>query len=430
MIEKIRPEVEDREVGARETETGEVEGREAGALPDGRYLLFDSGCATCADVARSVERETEGWLSARSLHEVWVQKQLSEARPDWKWEPGILEIQGGKTFVFTGLKMKVRLLVGLGPRKTACIANIVRRARAGEFDLEMSLSPSKEDPERYKVDSIKHIDRRTALKRAAALGIGAALLPMLPQSVLAQETAPGEGESRDSRDARVVVRRKRMTRRQAERAVRAARRDKNGGRLHRHLGGEKFLPNAASVAGGYLTVEKALTSGARVVEKSWVVKVDYRNKGSREDATFVFSVTTTTTAAGDQQIKDRKVRCDHSVFTRAGGLDTFAVRSDRVQRVNRIEDLKDFRNELRAKSSLGDKTQVTAKSACTFCQIIASTMLGLGCIPYTSVAIGIACGPVAGWLCWSFVTAMQGALCTTAGFLTVPVLCNEVVNAC
>ena len=32
-----------------------------------RYLLFDSGCSKCTEIAREVEQATHGWLEARSL---------------------------------------------------------------------------------------------------------------------------------------------------------------------------------------------------------------------------------------------------------------------------------------------------------------------------------------------------------------------------
>jgi hypothetical protein len=63
-----------------------------GGLEEGRYLLFDSGCSTCTEIAQAVEKETEGWMTVRSLREASVQKTLDKARPGWSWEPTFLEI--------------------------------------------------------------------------------------------------------------------------------------------------------------------------------------------------------------------------------------------------------------------------------------------------------------------------------------------------
>lgn len=418
MIEKIRPEVEGREVESRETGTGGVEDREVGTLPDGRYLLFDSGCATCTDVARSVEPETGDWLTARSLHEEEVQKQLSKARPDWKWEPGLLEIEGDRALLFTGLQMKMRLLVGLGPRKAARIAKIARRAGAGELDLEMDLSPSDEDPGRYKIDSIKHIDRRTALKRMVSFGIGAALLSAAPGTALAQEAAAGD----DKGKAKIVVRKRNMTRRRALAAFAEARRDKKGGALHRHLGGRRFKPDSNDVVGGFVYVEKIVNGNTTLKEKTWFVKVNYRNEGSRERATFAFMLTKETIVAGSVEMVDRKVRCDHSIFTRGGGLDTYAVKDGRVGRVKRVKKLDDLRRSMKTASSSGT---VLPRSNCTGCTLIAGAVIGLGCTPYLTFIIAVACGPVASTFCYTATLIIQGILCGVTTGLTAIAICSE-----
>ncbi|MGB3632963.1 MAG: hypothetical protein WA982_02870 [Rubrobacteraceae bacterium] len=401
-----------------------------------RYLLFDSGCSTCTDVAHSVEQETDGWLTARSLQEDEVQAQLTKARPNWKWEPALMEVEGDEILVFTGLQMKMRMLVGLGPRKTARIAKIVRRAGAGELNLEMTLSPSKEDPESYTIDSIKHIDRRTALKRMAAVGLGAALLPALPQSVLAQEGTTTEEENRDSSGARVIVRTKKMTRRRARRAFAVARKSGHGSKLHRHLGRRKFLPDTANIAGGYVTTQKALAGDAKVIKKTWYVLVNYKNRGTREKALFGFHVTKTTTIAGSIRRTTRKVKCDHSIFTRSGGLDAFAVRKGRVRRTLRINDLAAFkRRRLGSEASFLEDDSRTSQVSCTRCKRWGSVIVGLSCsIAFTALA-GMACpgiavwNPVLGAVCPYFVTTYAFAFCG-ANASRVPLICEEVVKSC
>lgn len=56
-----------------------------------RFLLFDSGCSLCSALASEIERETDGWLTARSLRDQEVQAWLDRAQPGWHWEPTLLE---------------------------------------------------------------------------------------------------------------------------------------------------------------------------------------------------------------------------------------------------------------------------------------------------------------------------------------------------
>ncbi len=57
-----------------------------------RYLLFDSGCSKCTEIAQAVEQAAQGWLEARSLRDPAMQRLLDAARPDWRWEPTSLEV--------------------------------------------------------------------------------------------------------------------------------------------------------------------------------------------------------------------------------------------------------------------------------------------------------------------------------------------------
>ena len=59
-----------------------------------RYLLFDSGCSTCSTLAKGIARESGGLLVMRSLRDPRMQALLEQARPDWQWEPTLLEVDG------------------------------------------------------------------------------------------------------------------------------------------------------------------------------------------------------------------------------------------------------------------------------------------------------------------------------------------------
>lgn len=93
-----------------------------------RFLLFDSACQVCSHLAREVERETGGLLLARSLREPEVQVWLSQARPGWRWEPTLLEVNGDRPRAFTGLGMGFRLVRVLGIRRAWRLARLVQRA--------------------------------------------------------------------------------------------------------------------------------------------------------------------------------------------------------------------------------------------------------------------------------------------------------------
>lgn len=93
-----------------------------------RYLLFDSGCMRCTELARQIEHATQGWLKARSLHDPAMQTLLNTARPGWRWEPALVEIAGERVQVFTGLRMRAHLAVKLGPRRALRVIQFVQHA--------------------------------------------------------------------------------------------------------------------------------------------------------------------------------------------------------------------------------------------------------------------------------------------------------------
>jgi predicted DCC family thiol-disulfide oxidoreductase YuxK len=80
-----------------------------------RYLLFDGGCSVCAALAREVETLSEGRLGVRSLRDPEVQALLDRARPGWRWEPMLVEIEGERVRVLAGLSLRARLVQVLGP---------------------------------------------------------------------------------------------------------------------------------------------------------------------------------------------------------------------------------------------------------------------------------------------------------------------------
>lgn len=126
-----------------------------------RYLLFDGGCTACTRVALQVEQLSNGWMRARSLSDPTMKVFLTKGRPNWKWEPTLIEIDGQNVTVFTGLPMSIRILAALGPRRAWQIAQHVREAEHVQSASRPFTS-----------------ERRTFLKRMS-LAIGAGLVPAL-----------------------------------------------------------------------------------------------------------------------------------------------------------------------------------------------------------------------------------------------------------
>ena len=101
-----------------------------------RYLLFDSGCSICAELAQAVEQATHGGLEARSLRDPAMQRLLAQARPHWRWQPTLLEVEGERVRAFTGLALGLRLMGVLGPRRAMSLAKLVGRFSAPPASAE------------------------------------------------------------------------------------------------------------------------------------------------------------------------------------------------------------------------------------------------------------------------------------------------------
>ena len=92
-----------------------------------RWLLYDSGCAVCAALAQEVETLSGGRLGVRSLRDPGVRALLTRARPGWRWEPMLVEMEGERVRVFAGLAMRWRLVQLLGPVRALRAAQAVAR---------------------------------------------------------------------------------------------------------------------------------------------------------------------------------------------------------------------------------------------------------------------------------------------------------------
>ena len=420
MIERVRPEVEDSGVEGLEGKTGA-----AGTLPKGRYLLFDAGCMACMTIAGLVERETQGWLTARGLGEPEVRAALSKARPDWKHEPTFLEVEGEKVVASTGLAMRARMLVGLGPRKAARVAKIA--GGKGVRGIEMTLTATEEDPNRYEVGSTKLLDRRAALKTMGALGLAAALLPGLPAGAFAQSGA-GSDAPVAARDVR--VRTVRLSFRETMRRFGKMRGEDNRLRmLHKNMTDKGFrLVRDGSV--GLLSEVVAGGNDAASI-RALNVRLRYKKNGQ----TAIFAGGAELVKAGDTEIMDR-IRSDYTVKT-GRRLDTFGMKDGQVQNVQRIDDwVKERKSlirrgqEVQGRGSREASKEVSARvSACGVCIVAGDIIYGTGCGLYYSALQYIACGtftaPPAIILCATIATVLTEIICGTSGALIAPQACEN-----
>ncbi len=91
------------------------------------YLLFDSGCSLCTQLARDIEQEAQGKLEARSLRDAEIRGLLDDAYPGWRWEPMILEVGPKRTKKFSGVTMALQLTRMLGVGRALRVARMVRQ---------------------------------------------------------------------------------------------------------------------------------------------------------------------------------------------------------------------------------------------------------------------------------------------------------------
>ncbi len=93
-----------------------------------RYLLFDAGCSLCTEIAKRVEEASDGWLEARSLREPEMQQLLDRAKPGWKWEPTLVEVDGDEVRVYQGVRMRIQMVRKLGVRRAWRVIEEVQEA--------------------------------------------------------------------------------------------------------------------------------------------------------------------------------------------------------------------------------------------------------------------------------------------------------------
>lgn len=104
-----------------------------------RFLLFDGGCDFCAAVAAAAERESRGWLTARTLSDPDLQVVLDHAGMSDHHEPLLVVRRTGRDRVYRGTRLAARLAFGLGPvaafKVVHSIGSVTAPAEPGRREL-------------------------------------------------------------------------------------------------------------------------------------------------------------------------------------------------------------------------------------------------------------------------------------------------------
>lgn len=105
------------------------------------YILFDSGCAQCTDVAAQIENASDHKLLGKSLYAPEAKQWLDRARPGWKFEPTLVQLNGETVHAYTGMAMRTHLLTFLNPMQLLRVARVVQKAGIPLFGAVQAHEP-------------------------------------------------------------------------------------------------------------------------------------------------------------------------------------------------------------------------------------------------------------------------------------------------
>lgn len=107
-----------------------------------RYLLFDSSCSLCSDLAGEVERASGKKLLTKSLYDPDALALLKRARPDFEFKPTLLELRGEIVRAYTGMAMRAQMVTFLNPVQLLKIARLVQKAGVPLFGESEAREPT------------------------------------------------------------------------------------------------------------------------------------------------------------------------------------------------------------------------------------------------------------------------------------------------
>lgn len=313
------------------------------------------------------------------------------------------------------MAMKMRLLVGLGPRRTARVARIVFGGKGSGFDV--TISSSEDNPDRYIVESVKRIDRLTALKTLGALGMAATFLPFLPQSVLAQS-------SKDAQTSAVArIRTVNLAPQQAVNMFNSVRKNNsNVQRLYADLTAKGFTLLRDQTGGAVMNTFAADgTSQGRST-----VLILQHSKADGQRANFQVSISGAQSGGGGETAS--RITSEYAII-KGNRVEAYTFRNGRVSLVKKIDDVEAYRDQAmkNASSQTNGTSRVAAQASrnCTICTRAGATILGLGCSVGSAAAVLAACVPF-GPACPLILSAFYFFVCSGFTYLSAPQVCENI----
>lgn len=110
------------------------------------YLLFDSSCVQCSDLAGDIEKASGGALVGKSLYAREARAWLDAARPGWKFEPTLIRVEDDKVRAYTGMAMRAQMVTFLNPIQLLKIARVVQKAGVPLFGSFEERPPEETEP--------------------------------------------------------------------------------------------------------------------------------------------------------------------------------------------------------------------------------------------------------------------------------------------
>lgn len=143
------------------------------------YLLFDASCSQCSDLAGDVERASSGALMTKSLYAPDAIALLKKARPDYKFEPTLLDVKGDEVRAYTGMAMRAQMVTFLNPIQLVKIARIVQQAGVPLFGSFEAHEPT--PPEQAEIETLPEPVSESAAETKPDLPSGFRLTPDGPE---------------------------------------------------------------------------------------------------------------------------------------------------------------------------------------------------------------------------------------------------------
>ena len=232
---------------------------------------------------------------------------------------GFFKINRKTILMIEGLSMKMRVLIGLLLPRRRCVAGTARGKGASGFEL--MLAPSRDDPERYAIESIRKIDRRTAHRALRTFGLAGMPSPVPSGRCLEEQDEEGAGEAGVAPRITFV----RLTPRQALRMFGGIRSgDPDVRKLYRHLK-TKDLELVGDEARG--AVMRACAADGATRGEGIVIELPHRRSDGAE-ASFYVSIKKWMVGEGNSA----EVRADYEI-RHAGRVETYEIRDGRVRLV-------------------------------------------------------------------------------------------------